>query len=1735
MKLSSKLIYWNTHRRVLMTLLSALLLFVNVNAQRQMENLGRGMVAVRAENDRVFVSWRLLGHEPQNLPFNLYRSANGGAPEKINADPIVTGTNFTDTTVDPTLENAYFVRPVINGVELEESAAYTLPANAPDRPYFTVPLEPTDFETYVHMVWVGDLDGDGEYDYVVTRIPEGTGDPRLLDAYLSDGTFLWRVNFGPNSVDPNNIEPPASTINAGHNDGVTVYDLDGDGRSEVVIISANGVTYGDGDVLTYGDDVTQFISVLDGETGALRARAQVPDDYIEEGPMAGHFGIAYLDGVHPSFVFKGKNRIGSGAFNLMVTTWDFDGTDLTERWKFSPGTADFPNFHQIRIIDLDGDGRDEIADGGYVLDDDGSVLYNLADEGVVHGDRFHIGDLDPNRPGLEGFAVQQNNPSGLRYYIYDAATGEMIHKHHGAISDIGRGIVADISADHVGYEYWAFDGIHEIQTGEVISPEPRRPWPNFRIWWDGDVMSEVLNRELVEKWNPEDPANHTRLLSAGNDGAVDSWRDAAQFYGDILGDWREEIIYEKSDHSALMIYTTPIPTDVRLYTLPHNPGYRAGFTVKGYLQSHMVDYYLGHGMTTPPAPDILPVLGGGTEMAIIAGFHPDTGHDDNDRITNNSTPTVAGIAPPGSTVTLSRIGAGDDIPVVADGDGNWTHTYTSPLADGEHYFLARLDGMEARYSPPFLIEIETVAPSMPVIELVAASGADGFTVMGTAEPASRMFVHILGVPGSESTMVDEDGFWSVSFEDLGSVGAMEMISAHSEDVAGNLSGSAMAPINFSMTVPEITAVSPDTGVDANDGVTIGGNLVLHGTAAPDAEVSILLIGEGLIGETTADVDGLWEFNHPDANLPDGVYTFSAVETGGLGAEPFTVKIDATEPVVSAVGLHAPTTDTSSATEITFRVNFSEPVAGVSESAFDLVTTGSLTGLVGSVESVESSGAQSFDVVVESLSGEGTIQLTVNDSGTGITDIAGNVLADGFSDGAVFNRILLGNGTWTRTLTGGNWSTNSNWQGGIIAHGFDTTADFSTLELSEDIEVILDESRIITQLVFGDQDVSSAAGWLVRGDDSDAVLEFVSDLETPGITVGDLADGHAVTIAARLGGAGFAKDGSGTLVLTGEGTLSGRVGVDEGEMRIGTGARFQPGSVVVNGSETVFRISDGEVVSGGTVDLNGDATLIIDGGIVSVNGLRGSDNSSGNSIHFNGGQLSTGYVEIRRSTDSNLRFNTGFVLPGGEAQIGEIRLGTSNSNGMMSVEGADVEVTGSIELGNQNTGGRGGHIRVTDGSLQVGEGIVMVLRDTNAASTSFLGGVSTIEKFTLGSDASIENGTATILLDGGTLYLGAGGIVSHGVESFAANVELASGVLAAKSGWSTTLPMTLITEDSTVTVQAANATGSAREILLGGEISGPGGLLKTGTGRLILAGENSFVGPLFAHDGELVVNGEIAAGAGVEILDHARLSGAGSIARAVALQPGGTISPGAGSSGSLLSLDSLEWHAGGVLEFTLGDGARQLEVNGELSKTGSGTHAIVIDGADGLEAGQSYTLVSFASTDFSAEDFTLVSTPPGLEGDLTLSGNNLILTIATPPPPTPYEEFADTTFPEGAEKTGPEEDYNGDGISNFLSFAFGVDPITGEGSENLPRLVKAESDGADGLVAEIEFTRPQDSPLHYGYEASSDLHSWSPLELDDMTDGYTVDLLENDEESGTVVQARVSHPDHSTFFVRVIVE
>ncbi|RYD61560.1 MAG: hypothetical protein EOP83_16725, partial [Verrucomicrobiaceae bacterium] len=488
--------------------------------------------------------------------------------------------------------------------------------------YVPVPIQATpDGPLDVKFVWVGDLDGNGEYDFVIDR-QSAEGARQFLEAYKRDGTFLWRIDLGPNSYYKYNIEPGSSAISIGHGDNVTVYDMDGDGKAEVLLRTSNGVVFGNGAVASGGaSNNVQFLSVLDGMTGAELARATAPNPRLSDGPMNGHMGILYLDGQRPSVVWAAKNRAADESFHGVITAWDWRNNSLTQRWSWVDGGGlHAPEGHQIRVADVDNDGKDEFIDIGYVLDDNGTQLFNIPE--IVHGDRFHLTDIDPDRPGLENFIIQQNNGTGLATALYNAGTGAIIKKWYaGGVVDVGRGVAGDFDPAVKGCEFFSTQpGIFDCKGNQLNYAN--KPFPPEAIWWDGDLVREFVSTIGSSATSPGIDKFNTANGSSGRVFSLYSDANAPnspynnyiahggrpQFWGDILGDWREELLCVATDNSELRIYSarnadtakTSNGAGFRIPTLMQNPQYRCQATTKGYVQASYVDYYLGTGMTPPP-------------------------------------------------------------------------------------------------------------------------------------------------------------------------------------------------------------------------------------------------------------------------------------------------------------------------------------------------------------------------------------------------------------------------------------------------------------------------------------------------------------------------------------------------------------------------------------------------------------------------------------------------------------------------------------------------------------------------------------------------------------------------------------------------------------------------------------------------------------------------------------------------------------------------------------------------------------------------------------------------------------------------------------------------------------------------------------------------------------------------------------------------------------------------------
>ena len=617
------------------------------------EQLNRGVVAFRSEG-KVIVSWRILTTDAVSQPFDIYRNGT-----KLNKRSIKRGGSFFIDNDPIPIEATYEVRGGgING-------SYTLMPDAPEG-YLPVTLQKPadgmtpDGQTYTYSAndaSVADVDGDGQYEILLLWSPSNAHDnahdgftgPTLFDCYTLEGRQLWRIDLGKN-------------IRSGaHYVPFIFYDLDGDGKAELIVKTSDGTRDGLGRII--GDSLAdyrhrpqpadsaliptpqrewskynrkgrpktgriltgaEYITVFNGLTGeAMDTKPYLPergelklwgDDYANRSDRM-LAAVGYLDGVHASAIFcRGYYT------RTVLAAWDWDGHELKSHWVFDtnlPGTGKDgkphstyagQGNHNLRVADVDGDGCDEITYGSMCVDHDGIGLYNT---GMGHGDALHLMAFDPNSRELQVWDCHENRRDGSDFR--NARTGEIIFQVPSK-SDVGRAMAADIDPTNPGLEMWSTDshGIRNIK-GEVLfsAQDPDDPQHqqhlklgdrylsvNFGIWWDGDLLRELLDRGAVSKYDWKQHAIIDLIQFPGivfNNGT----KSNPCLSADILGDWREEVIARTPDSSELRIFISPIPTDYRINCLMQDIPYRLSTAAQnvGYNQPSEPGFYLGPDKT----------------------------------------------------------------------------------------------------------------------------------------------------------------------------------------------------------------------------------------------------------------------------------------------------------------------------------------------------------------------------------------------------------------------------------------------------------------------------------------------------------------------------------------------------------------------------------------------------------------------------------------------------------------------------------------------------------------------------------------------------------------------------------------------------------------------------------------------------------------------------------------------------------------------------------------------------------------------------------------------------------------------------------------------------------------------------------------------------------------------------------------------------------------------------------
>ncbi|WP_437917369.1 rhamnogalacturonan lyase [Sorangium sp. So ce302] len=595
-----------------------------------MEDLDRGVVAVKVSNG-VYVGWRMFGYEydaanPSAISYDVYRNGTRIAN-------VTNSTNTLDTA--GTSSSTYTVRAVVGGVAQAASpAAATWGQN-----YLRIPLTapaggttPSKCdnagESYSYSandVSVGDVDGDGQYEIILKWDPSNAKDnsqagctgPVYLDAYKLDGKRLFRIDLGRN-------------IRAGaHYTQFVVYDFDGDGNAEIAVKTAPGTRDGAGAYLGRGpaasdDDAAdyrnaagyvltgpEYLTVFSGASGAELATVAFD---VARGTVSS-WGDSYgnrVDRFLASAAFvsdlgTGQDASGKPAILMArgyytratVTAWSFRGGKLTQIWKADSNANTAytgQGAHSMVVADVDADGAQEVIYGASTIDSNGTRKCSTA---LGHGDALHVSDFVLSRPGLEVFMPHEDGTKPT-YDIHDANSCAILKQGPVTGADTGRGVAGDVLASNAGAEMWtnSTGGLLSATSGSNVGSQPASA--NFLIWWDADELRELQNNTSITKYGGGS------LLSCSQCASNNGTKSTPALTADLLGDWREEIVWRESDNSALRLYTTTNVTTRRLYTLMHDPQYRMQVSSEqtAYNQPPHPSFHIGGGMAAPPKPDI---------------------------------------------------------------------------------------------------------------------------------------------------------------------------------------------------------------------------------------------------------------------------------------------------------------------------------------------------------------------------------------------------------------------------------------------------------------------------------------------------------------------------------------------------------------------------------------------------------------------------------------------------------------------------------------------------------------------------------------------------------------------------------------------------------------------------------------------------------------------------------------------------------------------------------------------------------------------------------------------------------------------------------------------------------------------------------------------------------------------------------------------------------------------------
>ncbi|UDG01711.1 Ig-like domain-containing protein [Enterobacter cloacae] len=653
-------------------------------------------------------------------------------------------------------------------------------------------------------------------------------------------------------------------------------------------------------------DLTTTVTDPSGNTGPEGSHVVITVDVVpgkveitavtdDTGSVTGSLSQGALtDDTRPQI--SGTAKAGStvtimdGSNVLGTTTVGADGT-----WSFTPSVDLGRGDHTFTATAKDPMGNESSSSSWTVtIDTDAPVKPTidaaLDDVGSVQGNLANGGTTDDPTPTLSGKAE-----AGSTVKIYDQ-----------------NGLLGEVTAKADGT--WSFSPVAKLPEGEHrfhVTATDRAG--NTSVASDDFVLTldytapDASKLAITEVY---DDVNTAGVIASGEETddnrplikgtGAEAGNTITVYNGDkVIGTAKVQ-----ADGTWSLEPTTPLPDGKYTLTAKETDGV-------GNVSGPSGEYIINVATVPPQAP---------TLDTVYDDVAPHADYLQKGDVTNDTTPTLSGSSGvAGGTISIYDNGRLIGTTSVA-GNGSWSFTPDTALADGSHNFTATVTDGVGRTSEPtggFGIVIDTKAPDA-ASDLLVTDNVGAYqgpvvsgdttddntpTLSGKAEPGSTVNIidngQVIG-----TAKVNPDGTWSYTPDQPLANGAHDLTTTVT-DPSGNTGPEGSHVVITVDVVPgkvEITAVTDDTGSVTGSlsqgALTDDTRPQISGTAKAGSTVTIM-DGSNVLGTTTAGADGTWSFT-PSVDLGRGDHTFTATAKDPMGNESasssWTVTIDTDAPV-----------------------------------------------------------------------------------------------------------------------------------------------------------------------------------------------------------------------------------------------------------------------------------------------------------------------------------------------------------------------------------------------------------------------------------------------------------------------------------------------------------------------------------------------------------------------------------------------------------------------------------------------------------------------------------------------------------------------------------------------------------------------------------------------------------------------------------------------------------------------